>query len=153
MARWKKAQIQCVQLAMDLRLSRIQPSKSMEICRKVLCVLFHYSDVVMSAMALQISDVSIACSTVGSGAERKHQSSVSLAFVWGTHRWPVDSPHKGPVTRKMLPFDDLIMRHVYVKLSSAVPLYKRAPIVVFTVPSDALASITIKLWCDYSVRP
>ena len=30
----------------------------------------------------------------------------------GTHRWPVDSSHKGPVTRKMYPFDDVIMRNV-----------------------------------------
>ena len=40
-------------------------------------------------------------STVYSGADqRKHQSSASLAFVRGIHRWPVNSPHKGPVTRK-----------------------------------------------------
>ena len=38
--------------------------------------------------------------------QRKHQSSTSLAFV----RWPMNSPHKGPVTRKMFPFDDVIMR-------------------------------------------
>ena len=50
------------------------------------------------------------CSTVCSGADqRKHQSSASLAFVRGIHRWPVNSPHKGPVTRKMFPFDDVIM--------------------------------------------
>ena len=40
---------------------------------------------------------------------RKHQSSASLAFVRGIHRCPVNSPHKGPVTRKVLPFDDVIM--------------------------------------------
>ena len=40
---------------------------------------------------------------------RKHQSSTSLAFVRGIHRWPVDSLHKGPVTRKFFPFDDIIM--------------------------------------------
>ena len=40
---------------------------------------------------------------------KKHQSSASLAFVRGIHRWPVNSPHKGPVTRKMGPFDDVIM--------------------------------------------
>ena len=28
--------------------------------------------------------------------QRKHQSSVSLVFVRGIHRWPVNSPHKGP---------------------------------------------------------
>ena len=42
--------------------------------------------------------------------QRKHQSSTSLAFVWGIHRGPVNSPHKWPVTRKMFPFDDVIMR-------------------------------------------
>ena len=36
---------------------------------------------------------------------KKHQSSASLAFV----QWPVNSPHKGPETRKMFPFDDVIM--------------------------------------------
>ena len=30
-------------------------------------------------------------------------------FVRGIHRWPVNSPHKGPVIRKMFPFDDVIM--------------------------------------------
>ena len=50
-----------------------------------------------------VSNVSIVGSTVGSGADQRiHQSSVSLAFVRGIHRWPVNSPHKGPVTWKML---------------------------------------------------
>ena len=71
----------------------------------------HYSDVIMNAMASQITGVSIAYSAVCSGADqRKHQSSTSLAFVRGIHRWPVNSPHKGPVTRKMFPFNDVIMK-------------------------------------------
>ena len=41
--------------------------------------------------------------------QRKHQSSASLAFVRGIHLWPVNHPHKGPVTRKMFPFDDVNM--------------------------------------------
>ena len=41
--------------------------------------------------------------------QRKHQGSASLAFVRGIHRRPVNSPHKWPVTRKMFPFDDVIM--------------------------------------------
>ena len=70
----------------------------------------HYNDVIMSAMTSQITGVSIVCSSVGSGADqRKYQSSASLAFVWGSHQWPVNSPHKWPVTRKMFPFDDVIM--------------------------------------------
>ena len=40
---------------------------------------------------------------------RKHQSSASLAFVREIHRWPMNSPHKWTVTRKMVPFDDVIM--------------------------------------------
>ena len=64
----------------------------------------------MSAMAAQISGVSSIYSTVRwSANQRKHQSSPSLAFVRGIHRWPVNSPHKGPVTWKMFPFDDVIM--------------------------------------------
>ena len=70
----------------------------------------HYSDVIMGAVASQITSVSIVCSTVCSGADqRKHQSSTSLAFVRGIHWWSVNSPHRGPVTRKMFPFDDVIM--------------------------------------------
>ena len=74
----------------------------------------HYDDVIMSVIASQITSLTIVCLTVNSGADqRKHQSSVSLAFVWGIHRWPVNSPHKGPVTRKMCPFDDVIMEYTY----------------------------------------
>ena len=70
----------------------------------------HYNDVMIGAMASQITRLTIVYSAVYSGADqRKHQSSSSLAFVWGIHRWPVNSPHKWPVTRKMFPFDDVIM--------------------------------------------
>ena len=58
----------------------------------------------------------IAYSTVYSGADqRTHQSSASLAFMRIIHRWTVNSPHKGPVTRKMFPFDDVIMQFAGVK--------------------------------------
>ena len=71
---------------------------------------YHYNDVIMSEMASQITSLTIVYSTVYSDADqRKHQTSASLAFVWGIHRWPVNSPHKWPVTRKMFPFDDVIM--------------------------------------------
>ena len=64
----------------------------------------------MSAMASLITGVSIVCSAVCLCADqRKYQSSASLAFERGIHRWPVDSPHKGPVTRKIFLFDDVIM--------------------------------------------
>ena len=70
----------------------------------------HYDDVIMGAMASQITSFTIVYSTVYSGTDqRKHQSSASLAFLRGIHRGPVNSPHKWPVTRKMFPFDDAIM--------------------------------------------
>ena len=64
----------------------------------------------MGEIASQITSLTIVYSTIYSGADqREHQSSASLAFVRGIHCWPVDSLHKGPVTRKMFPFDDVIM--------------------------------------------
>ena len=72
----------------------------------------YYTDVIMGAIASQIISLTVVYSTVYSDADqRKDQSSTSLAFVRGIHRGPVDSPHKWPVTRKMFPFDDVIMIH------------------------------------------
>ena len=71
----------------------------------------------MGAMASQITSLTIVYSIVHSGADqRKRQSSASLAFVRVIHRWPVNSPHKWPVTRGMFPFDDVIM---HLKMLSA----------------------------------
>ena len=70
----------------------------------------HYCDVIMSPTSSQITSLKIVYSIVYSGTDqRKHQSSASLAFVRGIHQKPVKSPHKWPVTRKMFPFDDVIM--------------------------------------------
>ena len=74
------------------------------------CFRLHYSDVIMSTMASEITSLTIVFSTVYSGADqRKHESSASLAFVRGIHRWPVNSPHKWPVIGKMFPFEDVIV--------------------------------------------
>ena len=64
----------------------------------------------MSMIASQITSTTSVYQTVYLGADqRKYQSSASLAFVRGIHRRPVNSQIKGPVTREMLPFDDVIM--------------------------------------------
>ena len=76
----------------------------------------HNRDVIMSAMASPITGVSIIFLIICSGADqRKRQSSASLAYVRGNPRQPVNSPRKGPVTRKMFSFDDVIM-DVLIKL-------------------------------------
>ena len=68
----------------------------------VAVLMIHYCDVIMGAMTSKITSLTIVYSTIHSGGDqRKHQSSALLAFVRGIHRWPVNSPHKWPVTRKM----------------------------------------------------
>ena len=70
----------------------------------------------MGTIASQITSFRIVYLTVYSEADqRKYQSSASLAFVWRIHRRPVNSPHKWPVTRKMFPFDDVIMMVGHVR--------------------------------------
>ena len=65
----------------------------------------------MAMIASQITSLTIAYTIVYSDADqRKHQSSASLAFVWGIH------PHKWSVTRKMFPFDDVIIIDIRLKI-------------------------------------
>ena len=61
----------------------------------------YYNDVIMGSMTTQIP-------ASRWFDQRKHQWSAPLTFVRGIHRWPVNSPHKGPVSRKMFSFDDVI---------------------------------------------
>ena len=64
-------------------------------------IAVNYIDAIMSAMASQITGVSIIYSNVYSGADQiKHQSCTSVPFVKGIHRSPVNSAHKGSVARK-----------------------------------------------------
>ena len=89
----------CQQLSISYRWD----SKSFACDNNIHATQIHYCDVI-------ITSLTIVFSTVYSGADhKKHQSSASLAFVRGIHRWPVNSPHKWPVTWKMFPFDDVIV--------------------------------------------
>ena len=81
----------------------------------------------MGAIASQITSLTVVYSAVYSDAdERKLQCSASLAFVRGIHRGPVNSPHKWPVTRKMLPFDDVIM-YLWVRGGCILRRHKSHP--------------------------
>ena len=91
----------------------------------------------MGSMASQITSLTIVYSAIYSGADqRKHLSSASLAFVWGIHWGPVNSPHKWPVTRKMFPFDDVIMQYEYTGMKQSN--------LIKTWPFDTAKSRTIK---------
>ena len=87
----------------------------------------HYDDVIMTMLASQITSLTVVYSIVYSDVnQRKHQSSASLAFVREIHRGPVNFPHKWPVTRKMFPFDDVIMWIVlltYYCMNIVLPMY------------------------------
>ena len=118
----------------------------LELPHKLLASLLvkHYDDVIMGAIASQITSLTIVYSTVYSDADqRKHQSSASLAFVRGIHRGPVNSPHKWPVTQKMLPFDDVIMGRRRTKLTQSflflnrhcdpILMHKKTPCIMFNL--------------------
>ena len=113
------------------------------ICRKE--VYWHYDDVRMGAIASQITSLTIVYSIVYSDADqRKHQSSASLAFVRGIHRGPVNFPHKWPVTRKMFPFDDVIMDLINSGYASPPCHYKELHLArIYLMNVDRLCFIVI----------
>ena len=103
----------------------------------------------MGAMASQITSLTIIYSTVYSGADqRKPQSSVSQAFVRGIHRSTVNSPHKGPVTRKVFPFDDVIMRrNMVLRLLSNINQAKRHTFKLLMVDQSYIYETSFKTSC------
>ena len=99
---------------------------------------FHYDDVIMTMLASQITSLTVVYSIVYSGVDQsKHQSSASLAFVQEIHRGPVNFPHKWPVTRKMFPFDDVIMCCAFVISPSG-----------FLSILFSIASLELEKWYD-----
>ena len=103
-----------------------------------------HCEVIMGAMASQITSLIIVSSPVYSGTDqRKRESSASLASVRGNHRWPVKSTHKRPVTRKMFPFDDVIIWHRTITwswhskrqsvISHAVYIFNDVPITLYSM--------------------
>ena len=106
----------------------------------------NYDDVMISSMASQITSLTIIHSTVYSGTdERKHQSSASLVFVRGIHRGPVNSLHKWPVTRKMFPFDDVIMFCWESYSAYSFWLYKPRSYVGTVIRSTATKSVLFQI--------
>ena len=105
----------------------------------------HYSGVIRGAITSQIASLTIVYSLVYSGANQgNHQSSASLAFGWGIHRWPVNSPHKWPVMRNMFPFDDVIMVGDGVCYQTA-PLSQTGAICLTTMMRHHVVSLATEL--------
>ena len=127
---WVNAIFTMVHATNDMQLYTCKGIATFRLWRKFhfpyMSLEYHYTDVIMTTMASQITSLTIVYSTVYSVADqRKHQSSASLALCVGNSPGPVNSPHKGPVTRKMFPLDDVIMHEVLHAL--ALPTLYRKP--------------------------
>ena len=75
----------------------------------------HYNDVIMNSLASQVTNPSIVFSTVYSRRRSKKISKLRVTGLYAENS-PVSGEfpaHKGPVTRKMFPFDDVIMQHAW----------------------------------------
>ena len=105
----------------------------------------------MTMLESQITSLTVVYSIVYTGVhQRKHQSSASLAFVREIHRGPVNFPHKWPVTRKMFPFDDVIM----CAFSSSRSFSDQSPTqdddVIMTTMAAQITSLTVVYSTVYS---
>ena len=97
----------------------------------------HYGDVIMGALASQITRLAIVYSTVYSDAdERKHQSSASLAFVWGIHRDRWIPRTKGQLRGKCF--------HL---MTSSWYVWKYVPLIVAVRPSAKILK-PYDFWCE-----
>ena len=112
----------------------------------------HYCNVLMGAKASQIISLMSIHSTVYSGTyQRKHESSVSLAFVRGIHRWPVNSPHEGPVTRKMIPLDDSIIGSWLVKSFQHTVISVTENVIASNFPRPSAATMSTTPKTDFRI--
>ena len=81
----------------------------------------HYNDVIMTTMASQITSLTAVYSTVYSDADhRKHQSSASLACVWGIHQIP-DCPD--PTNYPGMHYNDVIMSTMASQITSLTVVF------------------------------
>ena len=72
--------------------------------------ILHYTDVIMTTMVSQITSLTVVYFKRLFRRRAKKTSKLCVTGLCvGNSPGPVNSLHKGPVTRKMFPFDDVIM--------------------------------------------
>ena len=89
----------------------------------------HYDDVIMGAIAFQITSLTIVSSTAYSDADqRKHQSSASLAFVQRIHREAGEFPALWQMASdaEISPFNDVI-----IKITRRTPRVPTSPCLIW----------------------
>ena len=113
----------------------------------------HYNDVIMGAMASQITSLTIGLLNRLFGRRSKKTSKHCVTGLWQRiQRWPVNSLHKWPVMWKMFPFDDIMQAAYfwdnYVYFSCSTPKKK----VLFTkeMTSDQWTAVSSRN--AYSLR-
>ena len=101
----------------------------------------HYDDVIMSEVASQITSLTIVFTQPFIRAQIKENIKAPRHWpLCGIHRWPVNFPHKWPVTRKIFPFDDVIMN--YRLLMFVCCITKSFLTYSFFPPTPALSAIS-----------
>ena len=115
--------------------------------KQLLCRLYR-----VHTMTSSNGDISTLLALCAGNSPVRHQISASLVFVRGIHLWPVDSPHKGPVTWKIFPFHDVIMHHVsnhddpFHQNTHKTCLLNRARYVMMTSSNGNIFLVTGPLW-------
>ena len=112
-------------------------------------LFIHFNDVMMNATVSQITGVTIVYSIVCSGADQtKRQSSASLAFVWGIHRWPVNTPHIGPVTRKCFHLMTSSCRNAMKDTADLFKLFKVNHHILGSERCDGTHNTAMRMYAD-----
>ena len=94
----------------------------------------HYNDVTMSSIASQITSLTIVYSTGLFGCRSKNTSKLRVTGLCaGNSPGTGELPHKWPVTRKMFPFDDVIMQQPFPGLGVT-----ESPFVNFSVSKSLI---------------
>ena len=70
----------------------------------------------------------------------------SLTFCGGIHQLPVNSPHKGPGTLKMFPFEDVIMGYIPAYKKKKASLTGSSCLLMFMLMLHAILLITWAVW-------
>ena len=118
-------------------------------CSCLVDYVVHNCEFIMGAMASQITSLASVDPIVHSGADqRKHQSSKSLAFVRGIHRWPVHSPYKWPVTRKMFHLMTSSCHQLANRCIQSTALYHTVPMNLIVISITTVWGVCVILACS-----
>ena len=101
----------------------------------------HYIDVIMTTMASQITSLMVVYSTVYFQTQIKEY--IKAPRHWPLYGVPVNSAHKGPVTRKMFPFDDVIMEFPF---HTSIRQWQAQAVQCKFIPTQNRLTVALNVW-------